>query len=481
MAALPKAAGIYCRLSYAPDGSLEKVERQEADCREVAARLGWPVSEEHIFPDNNRSAWQRNRKRPQWDRMLAAIEAGEIDAIVVYHGDRLIRQPYDLEKLLNITDSKGVRIASPSGTRNLDNSDDRFVLRIEAAQACRASDDTSRRVLRGLESRAKKGKAKPGGKRAFGFEADAETRRESECEVIAESVDRLMSGQSRGGILRWMNSVSCTTEGNEWTLRGLTNVWKASRIAGLVYQSGVYYRAVWEPIISPETWEALKLLLAQSAEDYPAPGRERKYLLTGVATCETKHRLFPKPAGGRNRKTTRLYYCRVKGCPTSVGRNIALLDAYVEGRVLALLNDPDFIEEIMTAAPSVAKEIAELEVRKAAVVTQIEDLVDHPDLDAGLLMKSLAGFNRKVKQLQDSAAMSERRRLLRRVAGISRDEWDELPIDVRTSVVRATYKVTVLPTTKRGPGFDTSAVRMERVPVADEAAKPKKAKRTKTK
>lgn len=56
MATTPKAAGIYCRLSYAPDGSLEKVERQETDCRQVGDRLAWPVSEAHIFHDNNKSA-----------------------------------------------------------------------------------------------------------------------------------------------------------------------------------------------------------------------------------------------------------------------------------------------------------------------------------------------------------------------------------------------------------------------------------------
>ncbi|MBX6769358.1 MAG: hypothetical protein IRY90_19770, partial [Actinomadura rubrobrunea] len=56
-------------------------------------------------------------------------------------------------------------------------------------------------------------------------------------------------------------------------------------------------------------------------------------------------------------------------------------------------------------------------------------------------------------------------RLLRRVAGIDRQAWEELPGDVRASVVRATYRVVVLPTTHRGPGFDPSAVRMVRLPV----------------
>ncbi|KAB1141601.1 hypothetical protein F7R91_31780 [Streptomyces luteolifulvus] len=54
-----------------------------------------------------------------------------------------MRQPFDLERLLSVAESRGIRIASPSGARDLDNPDDRFILRIEVAQACRESDNTS--------------------------------------------------------------------------------------------------------------------------------------------------------------------------------------------------------------------------------------------------------------------------------------------------------------------------------------------------
>lgn len=462
MATTPKAAGIYCRLSYAPDGSLEKVERQEADCRQVGDRLAWPISEAHVFRDNNRSAWQRGRKRPGWDAMLAAIEADEIDGVLIYHGDRLIRQPFDLETLLSVSESKGIRLASPTGTRNLDNADDRFILRIEVAQACRESDNTSRRVRRGLEDRAKAGKAGSGGRRAFGFEPDGQTRREDECAVLAEAVDRLLAGQSEAGVLRWMNTESTTTLGNEWEGRSLHRVLEAPRIAGLVRRGDQLYRAVWEPIVTMETWEDVKLLLKQRAEAFPYPGRERKHLLSGVAVCPSGHRLSTKPSGQANLRT---YYCRAAGCPTPVGRNIAKLDNYVSGRVLELLSDEDFMAEVRTADPSVSGEIAELERRKAAAAQQLEELVDHPDVDAGVLARSLAGFERKIRELRDRAEVSERRRLLRRVAGCSQEEWDDLPIDIRSSAVAATYRVTVLPTTQRGPGFDPSAVDMERLPL----------------
>src|SRR4051794_21577866 len=95
-------AAIYCRLSFAPDGSVEKVERQEHDARTLAEQRDWTVTEVHV--DNNRSAWRRDRRRPGWDALLDAIRDRRVDAVIVYHPDRLIRQPYDLEALLTLAD-----------------------------------------------------------------------------------------------------------------------------------------------------------------------------------------------------------------------------------------------------------------------------------------------------------------------------------------------------------------------------------------
>ena len=505
----PKRAGIYCRLSYAPDGSLEKVERQEADCREVAARMGWPVSDAHVFPDNSRSAWQRNRKRPQWDAMLKAIEAGEIDAVIVYHGDRLIRQPFDLEKLISIADRKGLRIASPSGTRNLDSADDRYILRIEAAGACRESDSISRRVSRGVKSRVGKGlPGTAGGKRPYGWGVEAGTRtktdhstgktvtvpvwdttlpRPEEIKFIRGGAERQLAGMSQGGVVRWLNNSGArTSEGNLWTAKSWRNVMLNPRTAGLIEHEGALHPAAWDGALSVEAWEAIKELYRQSAAESPYAGRERRHLLTGVAECyrchkpgsaSTKctqgecagphHTVRCKPSGGRNRKVSRLYYC--PSC-RGVGRNVALLDAYVEGRVLRLLQSKRLAAELSRAISDVGgaelqTQITALEQRRDTTRKELEELADHPEIDATLAMLSLSSFDRKIAELQAQAAMSAKLRRLTSLTGLSLEEWADLPIDVRATVVKDLYRVVILPTAQRGPGFDTSSVRLERSPL----------------
>lgn len=466
----PKNAAIYCRLSFSPDGSVEKVERQEADCRKLAGELGWRIRD--VYPDNSRSAWQRNRKRPQWDRMLTDLQAGLVDGIIVYHGDRLIRQPKDLEQLLELADDRRVPLAAPSGTRDLNSEDDRFILRIEVAQACKASADTSRRVKRAVKARAEKGKPSAGSNRPFGYGVlvgegrtgkplyDLTKLNEAEAELGREAVTRLLAGQSQGGVIAWLNTKCTTTRGNPWRANAFRAWLESSRIAGLIEHEGTLYQGDWPALIARDQWEDAKAVLQRNTEQYGYAGRERVYLLSsGIAECGTCHGpLTTKPSNA-----TRLYHCANPRCERRVSRNQPHLDAYVTGRVLRRLNEPAFIAAIHADdSPSVAPEIAALRRRKAEAEAKLEDLADHPDVDPALLVRSLASFDRKIKQLRSQAAASSQKRLLARMAGITREQWEAEPVDVRAETVRSLFTVAVLPVGRTGPGFDPAGVRVER-------------------
>jgi DNA invertase Pin-like site-specific DNA recombinase len=495
--ALPKKAGVYCRLSYAPDGSVEKVDRQEADCRALAARLGWSVSEAHIFKDNSRSAWQRNRKRPGWTALLDAVEADEVDSIVVYHGDRLMRQPYDLERLLAVSDSKGVRLASVSGVRDLDSPDDRFILRIEVAQACKESDNTSRRVRRGLAARAAKGLSQVGGRRPFGFGVQVGTRIEvdpdtgeavevpvydltqhvpDEAQGAAEGIERMLAGQSQIGVVKWLNTRWTTTAGNPWTTKTWRDYVLRPRIAGLIEHEGVLLEAAWDGIVSQETWQDVKALYERNAAERPYPGRDRRYLLSTIAECGGcgHDAMRGRPVGGKEapRRRTRWfqYYC--PECK-KVSRKVDHVDAYVTGHVLQVLNDARFLEELQAAASTdgsgLGAQITELERRKAAVKAQLDNLADHPDVDMTLALTGLASFDRKIAELRNQLAANSEQRLLARVAGFTLEQWEGEPIDVRSEIVRSLFRVVILPSAHRGPGFDPASVRVARRPIRGDA------------
>ncbi|MFF0597830.1 recombinase family protein [Streptomyces antibioticus] len=523
-AGIPTRPCLYTRLSYSPEGSVEKVERQETDGRAMGRRLGWPDFC-CVYVDNSRSAWQRNRKRPDWDRMLVTMDASGAllvpgdpkadhvhDGIMTYHGDRLIRQPYDLELLLSLADSRRVPLASVSGVRDLSNPDDRYILRIEAAAACRSSDDTSRRVKRGRLSTAQKGRMRPGGRRTFGWglptgeirrRIDPETDEVVEFEVldydavIPDEIKFLkecgwlvLGGMSVGNALRWINGRSLTSGGRPWTTRGLKTALAAYRMAGLVEKDGDLYQAVWEPVYADdretalEMVEALRAVFAANLEEHGYHGRTRRHFLTGVAECSDCHAPSPsEPNGGTcpasaltcgrphvrfSRKpinATHYLYCT--SC--NRGRTQANLEAYVDGRVLRLLQSRAFIsslerrsQEAEASRPNFAAEIAALRTRKQETEQALKTLADHPNLDPLVLAQSLASFDGRIADLEAKEGAVQRQGLLARMAGITREQWQSEDVAVRSEVAAMLYRVIVHRTAQRGPGFDPDTIKLVR-------------------
>lgn len=452
-------AAVYCRLSLAAMGDTTKVDDQDRISREVARARGWTVHDELVFKDNSRSAWQRNRKRPGWDAMLAAIERGDAQAIVVYHGDRLIRQPYDLEKLLNIADSKGVRLASPMGSRDLDNPDDRFVLRIEAAQACRESDNTSRRTKNGHRRRREQGIVRSGGRggRPYGFQTDGVTHVPEEVAVLSEIAQRIVTGESAGFICRDLNARGlATVTGGTWSHGTIKKMLSRPRLVGLM-PDGVS-RASWEPVLGRETWESVKAVLDGKASAFAYTTNARKYLLTGIAVCGScGHGLMIRH--NTRSESLRGYGCIQPGCKKKVHRSQSHLDAYVEGWVLDLLRDTDKLAS--TSRPenaAILAELSALEARRQETEMTLGDLVNHPALKPDVLIRSLEGFDRRIAELRERLAVTSRSQLLSRYRGIGREVWRGLPLETRRALVGATCHVVVNPSGRRGPGFDDSTV-----------------------
>jgi predicted site-specific integrase-resolvase len=104
-AAIFTRVAIYNRISNDPQGIEAGVERQRQDCEALAGRLGWQVAK--VYVDNDLSAWT-GKRRPDYQQMLADIRAGKVDAVIVWHEDRLTRLPRELEEFADTCLKAGV-------------------------------------------------------------------------------------------------------------------------------------------------------------------------------------------------------------------------------------------------------------------------------------------------------------------------------------------------------------------------------------
>ncbi len=95
---------MYARISSDREGDNLAIGRQLADCEQLAARRGWKVVERYV--DSDISAYG-GKRRPEYLRMLEEIEAGAVEAVVVYHADRLHRHPRELEDFIDLCQRTG--------------------------------------------------------------------------------------------------------------------------------------------------------------------------------------------------------------------------------------------------------------------------------------------------------------------------------------------------------------------------------------
>lgn len=281
---MPNAAAIYARISSDQAGEALGVNRQLADCRAEAERRGWTVAEEYV--DNDVSAYS-GKRRPAYQRLLDDIAEGLRDGVIVYHLDRLHRQPRELEEFAEVCDRAGMKHAvTLTGDVNLGTGDGLLIARIMGAVAAQESATKARRVRRKMDELAEQGKPHGGANRPFGYEPDQVTLRQVEADIIRDLASRLLAGESLASLTRWMNEqrIATVTGKGQWrtgTVRGLL---MSARISGQRSHRGeIVGKAVWPAIITPEETEKIRALLTDPARRTNRTAR--RYLLAGLLRC----------------------------------------------------------------------------------------------------------------------------------------------------------------------------------------------------
>ncbi|MFF7701150.1 recombinase family protein [Streptomyces lydicus] len=136
------------------------VDRQLEDAEDTRSRLRWG-SFAKVYRENDTSAFKKCKVskpdgsidwivlRPEFRQLLADLANGVIDGVIFYDLDRLVRQPRDLENLIDIVEYVKRPVTGATGGRmNLINDSDRHMARMMCVRALKSSEDTARRVAR---------------------------------------------------------------------------------------------------------------------------------------------------------------------------------------------------------------------------------------------------------------------------------------------------------------------------------------------
>ncbi len=451
----PSAAAIYARISSDREGDALGVERQLVDCRALAESRGWVVAQEYV--DNDQSAY-RGKRRPEYERMMEDLKDGFIDAVVVWHLDRLTRSPAELESFFHAMSAAGdPPMASVTGDYDLSTHDGQFHARILGAVAKKESDDKSRRLRRKHQELAEAGKVSGGGTRPFGFEADRVTIRPDEAAIIREIADRLLAGDSKASICRDLEARGITTpKGNTWKVSGLGTVMTSARIAGMREHKGeLCGTAQWPAIITPEV--SARLRSAGAARAASGSRSPRRYLLAGMGRCSLCEAVLvsrPRPDG------TRRYVCS-----TSVGHGgcgkIAIVAEPVEELISeAVLYRLDSPAVAATLAGSDADSDAQAATARAeleADLAQLEELATAygtRDLSMAEWSAAKAPIGQRIKANEKLLGRLTRTTAVTGFVGNAselRALWSDLTLQRQQAIIKAVLDhFTISPQAKRG-------------------------------
>ncbi|MGP9837888.1 recombinase family protein [Arthrobacter sp. 179] len=462
-------AGIYARISRDADDTRLGVERQIADCRELAERKEWEVAE--TFVDNDVSA-SRSKVRPEYQRMMQAVEDGRIQAIVVWDVDRLTRKPRELEDVIDLTARSGVELASVGGEIDLATPQGKMTAGIKGMVARHESEQQARRIRRKFEQKAAAGE--PHSHVPYGYlrvqrdGAPWEVPDPEAGPVVQEMVSRFIRGDWLHTIARDFNVRGVRApRGGDWNNTLVRQIVRRPINAGFrVFRGEVAGRANCDPLISGDEHEQVLAILADPVRKANYKGREPRSLLTGIAGCGLCGGKMRKVPGAikAGKKQPAAYSCR--DCHR-VRRKLESVDDLVTVLVLGRLLMPDL------AAAMAGDNSDQIEKFRAQVVgleARLELAADE-FADGGMTGDQLRRVNAKIlPQLEEL-----RRRLasLRPVTAVldlagedAAERWAAATLDIRRSVVEDLMEITILPTGS-GIRFSPEHIKIEwKVPAA---------------
>lgn len=210
------------------DGLSVGVDDQVTETLAHAERLGWPSP--IIYSDNDITASNRSRTRTDFERLLVDLESGHVDALVVRHLDRLLRQVRDLVRILDAIEAApgNVQVVLlEGGDIDISTASGRLLAYILASVAQNESEVKAERLLQARHRDAQAGRAHQA--LGYGYNRDR-TINEAQAAVIREVARRLIDdGESWGEVVADLNRrhVPTAWEGR-WTgmsVKGLDTEW----------------------------------------------------------------------------------------------------------------------------------------------------------------------------------------------------------------------------------------------------------------
>jgi len=278
-----------------------------------------------------------NLDRPALQRLLADIQAGQIDCVLTHRVDRLSRSLLDFAKLMELFEQHQVAFVSVTQHFNSGTSMGRLVLNVLLSFAQFERELIAERTRDKMAAARRKGKW-GGGLPVLGYDIDASNKKLviNEEEAVRVRAIFALYLQHRGLLpvlaelarRGWCTKQTRTKEGHVHGGRPFTRSSLYRLLTNVTYIGQVRYRNEIYPgeqpsILDPKTWQEVQALLAQNGSG--RMGTERipsEALLQGLLFCRPCGCAMTPAQVSRGNRRYRYYTCSAaqrkgwRSCPS---------------------------------------------------------------------------------------------------------------------------------------------------------------------
>lgn len=412
-------------------------------------------------------------ERPALKALLADIEAGLIDVVVVYKIDRLTRSLFDFAKIVEVFDAHQVSFVSVTQSFNTTTSMGRLTLNVLLSFAQFEREVTGERIRDKIAASRRKGMW-TGGNVPLGY--DLVNHKLVVNEVEAEQVRRIFSLyvelESATGVLETLRREGVRTKrrisgkgralgGNPFSRGPLYHLLRNPLYIGKVRHKTDLHDGEHAAIIAQDVWDQAQRVLEKNAQAHRVRHAARHLnLLSGLVFHADGRRLTPTHS--RKKGKAYRYYASMKtdaDDAPSVRIPAGDLEAIVTRSLIDLLRDEQrTIEEVRPASGSFA-DTAGLLAKSRDLASKLEDA--SPGDRRALLLDMID----RVVVGEASVAIEVRHDALARLVGIEvpADSFEARLITLTTETVPAQVargrKMLIGTGASREPRFDEALIK----------------------
>ena len=448
-------AALYLRQSTHREESIS-LELQEAACRRHCEERGYSV----VMVESDPGISGRTFNRPAVKRVMEAVEARQIDVVILWKWSRLSRSRRDWAIAADRVDVAGGRIESATEDIDVSTSHGRLargmMVEFAAFESERIGDQWKeahqRRVNMGLPAN---GKPRFGYRRAGeGFEPDPETG-----PILADLYRRYISGESFYSLVKYLNDHSIGTvpgygtSGGAWSDRSLRRALDSGFGAGLIRSHEEYLPGIHESVINEAEWKDYQ---AARARRRVHRGSERStYLLSGMVRCDCGSAMVAGQFGWKRVPKFRCKAAAEKRVHDGGYVSAHVLDEEVKAWLRGLVSDLSQVATAEAGLQSQRSQAASNLSKLGASLTRTEQAITRLTVSFAEGVLTDIAYKAAVRELEQKrdglmasikSAESERRAIpvSLEVVQLLLDDWDIVGIEQRREMLRGLVRHVVV-------------------------------------